>query len=256
MEQVVDYLSTEFLVQTSDFLPHSHQLVPLTFLFSRGGITSTELNGAIKHWFWTTSFSKRYAGSTDSHMDEDISFFSRIIGGSADVSEVTRYSYRVSVADLINREFSIATPITRAFLLLLAQKKPQSLINGKIIDLGKSLSSYNRKEYHHIFPKDYLRRKGINRINSLCNFCFLPSSTNKQITNRPPSQYLYELQQVMFAPDTSEQNRKNSLEEILKSNLMPIDDDIYLHDHYIRFLEERAAVILAFLESQLIKETE
>ncbi len=254
LEQAVDYLSTEFLVQTSDFLPHSHQLVPLTFLFSRGGISSTGLNDAIRHWFWTTSFSKRYAGSTDSHMDEDISLFSEMLDRPARVSAITRYSHRISRTDLIEREFSIARPFTRAFLLLLAQKRPKSLLTGKYIDIGRSLSSYNRKEYHHIFPKDYLRKKGKGKINSLCNFCFLPASTNKRITSHPPSKYLYDFQLEMFDHATSDQQRKASLEAILESNLMPVDDDIYLHDHYSRFLEDRATVVLKFLESQLFIE--
>ncbi len=48
--------------------------------------------------------------------------------------------------------FQKVNPITRAFLLLMAQYAPIDLISTQTIDINKSLSKYNRKEYHHVFP--------------------------------------------------------------------------------------------------------
>ncbi len=257
LEYTIDYLSTQLLIQSSDLLPHSHQLVPLTYIFSKRKTLSVGLDRIIKHWFWSTSFSKRYAGSTDSRMDEDISFFSRVLNEVTESPEVVKYSPRVSKADLIDNEFGKASSLTRAFLLLLAQKRPKNLISGTLIDTGTSLSTFNRKEYHHVFPKAYLRRKGTRKnINSLCNFCMLPSITNRQILDSPPSKYLYQTQLEFNAEDASDSQKKTLRDEILRSNLMPICDDIYLQDNFLGFLEERAIVILDFLESHLIKSEE
>ena len=254
LEQTVDYLSTQLSIQSIDFLPHSHQLVPLTYLFSKGGISSDKINRAIRHWFWSTSFSNRYAGSTDSRMDDDISFFSKVLSGTSESTEVLRYSPRVSKTAIIDKDFGIASPITRAFLLLLAQRRPRNLINGLFIDTGKSLSSFNRKEFHHIFPKAYLRKTcAPKNVDSLCNFCFLPAGTNKEISDRPPSQYLYQPQMELYKSAARVSRDNSSLEEILHSNLMPLSKDIYLENDYQRFLDERAKIILEFLGSQLIE---
>ncbi len=223
-----------------DFLPHSHQIVPLTFFFSRVNTPSDQQSKILKQWFWKTSFSKRYAGSTDLHMDEDIIFFNKII--SADFSGIDKYYYSVNEKGLVDQSFTKGSPYTRAFLLLMAQKSPLNLVNGNKIDLGTALSKYNLKEYHHIFPRNYLKSKGLetDKINSLCNFCFLPSDSNKKISNKTPSDYIFSV-----IPE------KRFL-AILESNLMPIKKEIYQKDNYDEFLSQRAKKIVEYLDSQLV----
>jgi hypothetical protein len=41
---------------------------------------------------------------------------------------------------------------------LLAQFKPRSFISGNYISLDKVLQSYNKAEFHHIFPDSSPRR--------------------------------------------------------------------------------------------------
>ncbi len=240
LEKVVDYLSTELNVISRDFLPHSHQIVPLTFLFSRVNTLSQEQSTVIKQWFWKTSFSKRYSGSTDMKMNDDITFFEKVIIDS-DYSNIDKYSYTIDENILVNQKFSKSNPFTRSFLLLLAQKEPLNLVNGNKIDLGTALSKYNLKEYHHIFPRDFLKQKGIDsvRINSLCNFCFLPSDSNKIISKKAPSDYIF---------NTLPQDEYS---KILNSNLMPLKKDIYLKDQYDEFLRQRALLILQHLGNVL-----
>lgn len=240
LEKVVDYLSTELNVISRDFLPHSHQIVPLTFFFSSVNTLSQEQSKVLKQWFWKTSFSKRYSGSTDKKMNDDISFFEKVIDNN-DYSNINKYSYTIDENILINQKFSKSSPFTRSFLLLLAQKEPLNLVNGNKIDLGTALSKYNLKEYHHIFPRDYLKKKGIDsiRINSLCNFCFLPSDSNKIISKKAPSDYMFNI-----LPQSEYLN-------ILNSNLMPVKKEIYSKEQYDEFLKQRAQLILQFLDSIL-----
>ncbi len=239
LEKAVDFLSTELNVKSRDFLPHSHQIVPFAFFFSRVNTPTPEQSTTLKQWFWKTSFSKRYSGSTDMKMNDDISFFEKVVNN--DHSDINKYSYSADARILINQVFSKSNPFTRAFLLLLAQKEPLSLVNGNKIDLGDALSKYNLKEYHHIFPRAFLKGKGVetDRINSLCNFCFLPSDPNRTISNKPPSEYIFN---VLPASKYS---------EILNSNLMPLKKEIYSKNQYEKFLEERAQIIILHLDSML-----
>ena len=82
------------------------------------------------------------------------------------------------------------SPFSRAFIVLLASKEPKNLTNGAKVDCGEALSTFNRKEYHHIFPQAFLEKQGAwsnSDINSLCNFCILPASSNKLISDKAPS---------------------------------------------------------------------
>lgn len=239
LEKTIDFLSTELNVISRDFLPHSHQTVPLAFFFSRVNSPTAEQSKILKQWFWKTSFSKRYSASTDMKMNDDISFFEKIL--NQDYSEIDRYSYSVDSTTLINQSFSKSNPFTRAYLLLLAQSNPLNLVNGNKIDLGEALSVYNSKEYHHIFPRAFLKRQGVEtaKINSICNFCFLPADSNKLILNKSPSDYM-----VNVVP-------KDKYVEILKSNFMPLKKEIYANNQYDEFLKQRAGLILQFLDSQI-----
>lgn len=240
LEKTIDFLSTELKMFSRDFLPHSHQIVPLTFFFSKVNTPSAQQSKILKQWFWKTSFSKRYAGSTDLHMDEDIMFFNNVI--SHDFSGINKYSYSIEEKNLIDQRFSKSGPYTRAFLLLMAQKLPLNLANGNKIDLGIALSKYNLKEYHHIFPRNFFKDRRIDsdKINSLCNFCFLPSDSNKKISNKAPSEYIFNVIPQAHYP------------EILESNLMPLRKEIYQKDDYDEFLKQRAKKILDYLDSQLV----
>ena len=66
---------------------------------------------------------------------------------------------------------------------------------GKTIDLDKVLQRYNRSEFHHIYPRAFLRDSGIadTQINVLANFCFLSAAENKIIGRKRPSVYVSEI---------------------------------------------------------------
>lgn len=237
LEKTIDFLSTELNVNSSDLLPQSHQIIPFTYFFAHVEKPTAAQNKILKNWFWRTSFSLRYQGATDIRLNQDLLFFDRVIEGNFD--GLDRYSPNLTEMVLTTPVFSKTNVYTRSLLLLLAQMKPLDLLNGRKIDLGKALSKFNRKEYHHIFPQAYLRGLGIAgaKINSICNFCFLPADSNKKITNKSPSDYIFNgVPQEAFS-------------EILTSNVMPLKKGIYKKNDYDVFLNERAKLILGALKT-------
>jgi len=225
---------------SKDFLPHVQQLIPLTFFFSHVNSASNAQTKWLKQWFWRTAFSRRYSAQTDEKMDADIALFEQLLAGNAD--GITKYSYTVTADQLIKQKFTKSSPLVRAFLLLLAQNHPVDLVNGALVDLGKALSEYNSKEYHHIFPRAYLKKREFlpEQINSLCNFCFLTADSNKKISNKAPSEYF-----VSVVP-------QDKLAAILESNLMPLNKDVYEKNNYETFLRLRSQKVLEFLDKQLV----
>lgn len=239
MEKAIDFLATQ-LNASNDFLPHVQQLIPLSFFFSRVNSPSSDQTKWLKQWFWKTAFSRRYSAQTDEKMDADIELFKQLIAGNAD--GIGKYSYTVTADQLIKQKFTKSSPLVRAFLLLLAQNHPFDLINGALVDLGKALSEYNSKEYHHIFPRAYLKKREFlaEQINSLCNFCFLTSDSNKKISNKAPSEYFFTVvPQDEFAA-------------ILESNLMPLNKEVYEKNSFETFLKLRSQRVLEFLDKQLV----
>ena len=240
LEKAIDFLATQLNVVSIDFLPHVQQLIPLTFFFSKAHTPSADQTKWLKQWFWKTAFSRRYSSQTDEKMDSDITCFEGFVAGNTGTLE--KYSYSVSAEQLVKQKFTRNSPLVRAFLLLLAQKNPLNLVNGNKVDLGKALSKYNSKEYHHVFPRAYLKKREfpVEKINSVANFCFLPADSNKKISSKAPSDYF-----VTVVPQAA-------FAEILESNLLPLNKEVYEKNDFEKFLTLRSQRLIEFLDKQLV----
>ncbi len=234
LKKAIDFLATDLNCINSDFLPYVQQLVAITKFYSiHGKVTAGQLK-ALRKWFWRTSFSDRYStGQTTNKMNIDINSMIEIRNDN--LKAINIYSSSVSKEELLSTKFSKGNPLTRAFLLLMAQYKPIDLVKNSKIDLGIALSEYNRKEFHHVFPKAFLKKLKFsdNEINDILNFCFLPSDSNKSISEHSPSHYF---KNIVYQP---------KLKLILESNLLPIDLSIYQKNDFKRYLNERANGILS-----------
>jgi len=231
LEKAIDFLSTQFNCASYDFLPRVQQIVPLTYLYSKTNALSIDQSNCLKIWFWRTSFSTRYSASTDQKMDDDVEFINLLL--AKDYSGIDKYQTNINLTQLENLKFSKSNSFVRAFLLLLAQQKPFDLANGNIVDVGNALSQYNRKQYHHIFPRAFLKNLNFtnDQINRAVNFCILPATSNRLISDKNPSDYF-----VNIIPQAN-------LITILNSNLAPIDITIYNNDDYDTFYKERAKIV-------------
>jgi len=229
----IDFLSTELRCTHLDFVPHNQQLIPIIKFFSAVAIPSSEQLTHLKKWFWITSFSNRYTnGQTTGKMNGDIETINQIIAKNKTATDL--YEMNIHYVQFIQTKFSKGNPLSRATLLLMSQYEPLDLVKNIKIDLGRALSKYNRKEFHHIFPKAYLRTKNVNEdlINSLVNFCFLPSDSNKIISKRKPSDYFFNI--------IPQENK----DEILSSNIIPNDDRIYSKDDFSKFILNRSKLLI------------
>lgn len=215
IRKAIDFLSTDLKCGHLDFLPFHQQLIGLSKFFAEIVHPDAEQLKVIRQWFWTTSFSKRYSsGQTNAKMDSDIKGILALKDG--DYSMFEGYKYDVTVPMLKSTKFSKANPITRAFLLTLAHFDPVDLVKNQKVDTGKSLSQYNRKEFHHVFPQAFLKQRGLTQDKILCvlNFCFLSSGSNKRISKKAPSDYFFSI-----VPN-------EDYTTILNSNLLPVAKEI------------------------------
>ena len=118
---------------------------------------------------------------------------------------------------------------------MLAYMRPISLVSGLHVSLQLVLKDANRNEFHHLYPRAYLKQIGIkdeSEINALVNFCFLSKTDNNRIGGSAPSVYKDKL-----TTDAVELNA------ILNSSLIP---DSLFADNFEEFVKDRSEKLLSF----------
>lgn len=192
----IDFLRTQLKVVHLKLLPYPSMLVPLAMFFAepdgKDVVYSGQTLNTIKRWFWRTCFSGRYSSQTRKTTIHDISQMVRLKNGQTNTLD----NIDVTVGpNFFMASFRVGAAATKTFVILLANNSPQSLLSGKNIELDKVLQRYNRSEFHHIYPRAFLRELEVKdvRINVLGNFCFLSAAENKHIGRKKPSTYVKEL---------------------------------------------------------------
>ena len=239
LKRSIDFLVNEVNVKSSDFLPYERQLVVLAYVFAKHRSLSHAEISTLKKWFWRTSFAERYRRGGEGLFDEDLA---KVIAALKDESLLARFGEAPSPAEIKRAVFRKNSALSNAFAALLASKTPRNLVNGTVIDTGNSLSKYNRKEFHHIFPQAYLRDRNVSKesINSLANICILSSEQNKSIGDKPPSVYFKEIQKKLG------ENWISTLE----SNLISQSSiECLLTDNFDEFINRRSERIESIIKS-------
>lgn len=246
LSKTVDLLRSEFGVYSNDFLPSSFQLPPLVFFFSKAGSPNHHQLDKIRKWFWRTSFTNRYRDATNRRVHNDIDFFDDTLSGVD--PDPNKYNTDVQSEHFFTSEkFNKQSCVSKAFILMLADRAPKDLLTGQSISIEETLSSYNRTEFHHVFPRKVLRDEGYSdtKINCLANICIISSDSNRSIGSAPPSEYLFEGQTSLLnggddfrVPD----------KDLLKSNLLPTDLDIYRSNNFERFVDERKEILYSYYD--------
>lgn len=233
----IDFLKAQLNIVNIEYLPYEHQIIPLSVFFSNKGNKQFDYTDHQRKqlliWFWRSSFSKRYSSRTNLNLEEDILEMNKLKYNKDYI--LTNFDSKLERSIFLKNNFQINTVYTKMFILILMQNQPKSFITGANISLSEVLKDYNRKEFHHIYPKSYLQEKGyeLQKINCLANFCFLSRNDNNKISNCKPSEYRSKM------PSNSK--------EIFESAF--IDEQIFISDNFDGFLEDRAKQLYSFAQT-------
>ena len=230
--KTVDLLVTEFKIHSWDFLPYEAYAIILSYIYAKRSRLSKEDICRVRKWFWTSAFSERYRGASEHFISRDLEAIdSFVISGSGGGN----FGTPPTIEELKNLLFRGNNSRSRAFILLLASHKPRNLTNGVAIDPAEALSTYNKKQFHHIYPKAHLGRTGEETLqNSLVNICMLAASENNWVSDEDPTVYLPLLTEELG----------DSADDVFASNLMPVPSVVdYSTLSFDEFLKLRAAII-------------
>jgi len=133
------------------------------------------------------------------------------------------------------RTFRSNNATSKMLALMLAHQQPVDLLTGQRINIGKSLAWNNDKEFHHLFPRAYVKKNSTIDANSLANIAMLTSASNISISAKAPSGYLDQLRKRI---GDDEFYRR------LELSLVPREAvEAALHDNFDQFLQLRSEVL-------------
>lgn len=193
---------------------------------------------AFRRWFLIANAKGRYSrGSSETLLDQDLAVLRN--GGSATdltqrlAQQVGRLAF--TVEDLIGRSSRSGAFKT----MYLAVRKGHARDWATNLEISpKHQGKADVIEYHHIFPKAFLKRVRpdieANAVDDLSNLAFIGSATNKKIRDRAPSEYRHDFTPSLFA-----------------SQFIDFDDGLDDSDSYETFLNTRREAIVRQLNSFL-----
>lgn len=229
----IDFLRANMRVANLVNLPYPSMLVPLAVFFAAPDGTEVAVSDAqrqeLTRWFWRSVFTRRFSGGVLRNLKRDIDQARSLrTHGHPGLGEL---NVTIDEDWFLDNRFTVSAVNTKTFVLAMAQKSPRSFVSGVPIGLEDVLQRYNRREFHHLYPRAYLRKQGRanDDINRLANFAFVSATDNKKLGGVAPSNY-------------REQMPNESIAEILESAICP---ESLLDDDYETFLSERSSMLAA-----------
>ena len=181
--------------------------------------------------------SLRYSSATESKLAADIKKVDLIIADQRPAYPEFKLFIN-SAQDLRETDFSTGNAICKSILCILAYHEPKDFdTNGKVLLDNSYLKIASSKNYHHFFPRAFVRKHGIDAetpyANSIVNITLVSAELNKKrIGAKAPSVYLAD-----FADENSE------LKHALSSHLIELDDASVVQDDFTAFLKHRSEVL-------------
>jgi len=243
LKESVDYFRSVYRIPVSTLLPYDTLLVPFSYFFYyHKEKPKGEQIKYLEEFFWRISLSFRYSSSTESKLAQDIKRIDQILKGERPNYDDIKV-FLSTPRDLIDTGFSAGNSFCKAVLCLLAYYEPKDFQdNGKVILDNSWLKMANSRNYHHFFPKSYLRKRGIGNENSIVNITLVGADLNKRkIGAKAPSIYIQEFM-----------DENDGLPKSIKSHLIDNIDEfgIYSNDYSV-FLEKRANAIFKALKNRI-----
>ena len=233
-ERTIDFLMTQIGIPSDSVVPYANQVVVLSEIFRLLPSPTAQQYAEIRKWFWRTASGGYFSGWNTGEMARDQAEVAAFAAGAA--SEIKVPAYKPNPAIWMNKPFRADSAHAKTLAIILAHHSPVDILTGQHVDVSKALAWTNSKEYHHLFPRDYLKGVGVNANNANClaNIIMLTSASNKRVSNRAPSDYLKETQAAAG----------NNLNDWLASNL--ISEEAFkaaLKDDYTAFVTARSETI-------------
>lgn len=245
IKQAVEFFRNQYRIPVSRLLPYNALLVPFAYFFNRHPNKPLGRPAELlQDFFWRASLGARYSATVEQKLAQDLRKIDQILRG-----EQPHYEWTVDISpEFISRNgyFQTGRSYIKAILCLYAYLQPKAFDDNSLVRLSNDwLKQANSKNYHHVFPRAFLRRLGVpdESVNHIANITIVDDFLNKRvIRDKAPSDYLNNFKQ-----------QNPSLRQTLRdSHLIDLNGSGILDDNYPQFLETRMRAIATELQKRLL----
>ncbi len=243
LKDSIDYFRVTYRIPVSQLLPYDSLLVPFSFFFYRNkDKPNSDQQKYLEEFFWRMSLSNRYSSTQDTRLAKDVKRMKEILKNRRPDYKEIKVDLD-SPQELIDTNFRVGNSYCKAVLCLLAQQEPKDFQDGAKVILDNSwLKIASSKNYHHFFPKKFLKRKNHAdaNSNSIVNITFVSDRLNKRvIRDKSPSSYI-----------NAFKDENPDINKALNSHFIDIDGFGIEDDDYETFLNARAELIFRELKER------
>lgn len=238
-DNAIDYFKSMYGIPVSKLLPYDSLLVPFVYYFYKH---PTKPSGKAKEYlmdyFWRTVIGTRFTEGVVSKLSQDSTDVIDVIlsGGEPKYDRGIDLSLENLKA---NGYFTLGSAYIKGLICLLCSKHPKAFNDGAEVVIDNAwLSQGNSKNYHHFFPKAYMKRThpeiDENLVNHIANITIVDGYLNKSlIKDKAPATYMAQFQAGY-----------SNLQDALDTHLIYSADDygIWGNDYEL-FFEQRLKAI-------------
>lgn len=219
------------------------------------GINPSIIKKTVSRWFAMSILTGRYSSSPESIIDRDVKDIEKsgveAVLKQIEESNLSEQFWTVALVNDFDKA-SLQHPFINTFFAAQVYFGDKGFLSDVTLRSIRDIKG----DIHHTFPYDYLKKNGkSDRIeyNQIANFVYMEKSTNIQIGNKNPRDYMaIVLEQAKSGKLGSNPIGKITdmkiLEENLKQNCIPEGFEAMLVNDYDEFLNKRRRLMVEKLQ--------
>lgn len=236
LAKALSILKDDCKIANRKWLPTPSILGPLTAIMEidtgKNGAAAGAKRKKVSQWLWCSIFSRRYEAAANTRGEADYRDLKKWILDGVEPHWITNFRFD----KVLLREAKQTSPIYKGVICLVLSSGNGALDFHTQSNISIGMIDGHKVDDHHIFPKAYLKDSlGIEDStlrNCVLNRTLIDPTTNKKISDRPPSDYLKDLDAHI------------NTDSILKSHLIPAGPSSPLRkDDFEKFLRDRTELI-------------
>lgn len=207
------------------------------------GVNAVLIETFVRRWFVYSILTGRYSGSAESMFDYDIKQISekpfQEYLQEREEADLSDAFWNASLVQSLDTSVS-SSPYFLTFLASQVKDSDRGFLS-KDVTVGDLISL--RGDIHHLFPRDYLKRSGLdrNKYNQIANYVYMQSEINIKVGNKAPKDYFSLVTNQILEGNllVSGLNSVEELEQNLRMNCVPVEIMNMTLDDYPEFLNLR-----------------
>lgn len=232
LQFAVNFTRSNAYIDSLGYLSSPSLLIPIAVFATKNNMEIPPEKGKkLLRWLYLAHMRGHYSlGSSESILDLDLSTLFKSNNLDGLINQLLQHvkKFDIDSEDISGR--GTRSPFFSMLYFVLKKNGAKDWFSGLSLS-NKHLGRAHSLQYHHIFPKALIKENYDKKeINEIANLAFIDGKTNRSIGYKEPKIYF-------------EHIIKTYGEDTLKSQLIPMDKELWELTNYKKFLEARRQLI-------------